>query len=54
METKGLLSFLAGNFDLYRKNKLQFMQKLQSKLVIIGLEINSKIQSLRIKYEEEN
>ncbi len=36
-ETRVLLSFHADNFDLYRKNKLKFYAKLQSKSVMIGL-----------------
>src|SRR5436305_14610919 len=54
-EIKVLLSFLAENFDLYRKNKLQFYAKAT---INIGnnrtnSQVSSKIQTLKFRYEDE-
>ncbi|CAG8592838.1 13493_t:CDS:2 [Cetraspora pellucida] len=55
-ETKALLSFLSDNFDLYHKNKTKFYA---AAAINIGnnrtsMQVNSKIQYLRTKYEKEN
>ena len=55
IEIKALLSFLAENFDLYRKNKLQFYAKAAINLGNnrTSAQVNSRIQILKSKYEEE-
>ncbi|CAG8729840.1 13446_t:CDS:1, partial [Racocetra fulgida] len=55
-ETRALLSFLSENFDLYRKNRPKFYA---AAAINIGnnrtsLQVDSKIQSLRTRYEKEN
>ncbi|RIB17544.1 hypothetical protein C2G38_2037644 [Gigaspora rosea] len=55
-ETKALLSFLSDNFDLYHKNKPKFYA---AAAINIGnnrtsVQVDSKIQSLRTRFEKEN
>ncbi|CAG8557126.1 14293_t:CDS:2, partial [Cetraspora pellucida] len=55
-ETRALLSFLAENFNIYRKNKTKFYV---SAAIKIGKnrtsnQIEFKIQALRTKYKKEN
>ena len=55
-ETKALLSFLSDNFNLYHKNKQKFYA---AAAINIGnnrtsVQVDSKIQSFRPRYENEN
>ncbi|CAG8708481.1 2080_t:CDS:2, partial [Dentiscutata heterogama] len=55
-ETRALLSLLAENFDMYRKNKTKFYATAAIKIGNnrTSTQVNDKIQSLRSRYEKEN
>ncbi|CAG8835207.1 5710_t:CDS:2, partial [Racocetra persica] len=54
-ETRTLISYLADNSDLYRKNKPKFYGMAANKIGNnrTSAQINSKIQSLKTRYEKE-
>ncbi|KAF0366925.1 hypothetical protein F8M41_013560 [Gigaspora margarita] len=56
VETKALLSFLAENFDMYRKNKTKFYATATIELGgnRTSAQVDSKIQALRSRYEKES
>ncbi|CAG8746592.1 21558_t:CDS:2 [Cetraspora pellucida] len=55
-ETRTLISYLSDNFDLYHKNKSKFYSMAANKIGNnrTSAQVNSKIQSLRTRYENEN
>ncbi|CAG8825037.1 41715_t:CDS:2 [Gigaspora margarita] len=55
-ETKALLFFLAKNFDMYRKNKTKFYATAAIELSgnRTSVQVDSKIQTLRSRYEKES
>ncbi|CAG8617547.1 7257_t:CDS:1, partial [Cetraspora pellucida] len=55
-EIRALISYLSNNFDLYYKNKSKFYSIIANKIGNnrTSTQVNSKIQSLRTRYENEN